>query len=217
MTSIRHNLCPSFKEEKKMMAEGYRFVAGVDEVGRGCLAGPVMASAVILPYPCRQSWLKEVRDSKMLTIQKREYLHCHIEEIAIAIGVGVISHEVIDDLGIAVATRLAMKQAVEKILPPVDSLLIDYFKLPEMVLPQKGVLHGDGLSYSIACASIIAKVVRDRFMLELDSKYPGYGFHRHKGYGTKDHFEAIQKLGLSPIHRHLFCHTSSLLVNNNGQ
>jgi ribonuclease HII len=213
MTSIKYNLCPSFKEENKMMAEGYRFVAGVDEVGRGCLAGPVMASAVILPYPCRQSWLKEVRDSKMLTPQKREYLYCYIEENAIAIGIGVISHGVIDDLGIAVATRLAMKQAVEKILPPVDSLLIDYFTLPEMVLPQKGVLHGDGLSYSIACASIVAKVVRDSFMLELDNKYPGYRFYRHKGYGTKDHFEIIQRLGLSPIHRRSFCHTQAALVN----
>jgi len=173
MKSVHNSFIPSFREEKQMRDAGHQFVAGVDEVGRGCLAGPVMASAVILPYPFHKPWLKEVRDSKMLSPQKRAYLYCQIEEAAIAIGIGVISQDIIDTFGIAKASRLAMKQAIEKISPPVDCLLIDYFRLPEVSLPQKGVLHGDGLCYSIACASIVAKVTRDQFYAGNRCKLPG--------------------------------------------
>jgi ribonuclease HII len=214
MKSAHNSFIPSFREEKQMLDVGHQFVAGVDEVGRGCLAGPVMASAVILPYPFHKPWLKEVRDSKMLSPQKRAYLYCQIEEAAIAIGIGVISQDIIDTFGIAKASRLAMKQAIEKITPPVDCLLIDYFRLPEVSLPQRGVLHGDGLCYSIACASIVAKVTRDQFMQEMDATYPGYGFYRNKGYGTAEHRHMIHELGLSSIHRRSFCHEGLFQVED---
>jgi len=206
MNPQRRHLKPSFAEERKLIAEGYHLIAGVDEVGRGCLAGPVVASAVILPCKIRRPWLKEVRDSKILTHDKREYLFRCIQETAVAIGTGTVSHEIIDARGIAVATRLAMKQAIEELVPAADSLLIDFFKLPEVDLPQKGIIDGDALCHSIACASIIAKVTRDHLMMELDSQFPGYGLCHHKGYGTKEHWSCIEKLGLSPIHRLTFCH-----------
>ena len=188
------------------MAEGYKLTAGVDEVGRGCLAGPVVACAVILPCNIRRSWLKEVRDSKLLTHDKREYLFSYIKETAIAVGTGVVAHDIIDTIGIGNASKLAMQRAIEELNPSPDSLLIDYFKLTEVKLPQKGIIDGDGLCYSIACASIIAKVTRDLLMIELDDKYPGYGLCRHKGYGTKEHWRCIEEKGLSPIHRLSFCH-----------
>jgi ribonuclease HII len=206
MKSKRAKLKPTFSEERKFLAEGYRLTAGVDEVGRGCLAGPVTACAVILPCNIRRPWLKEVRDSKLLTHEKREYLFSFIEETAIAVGTGVVGHDVIDSIGIGIASKLAMKQAIEKLDPAADSLLIDFFKLPEVKLPQRGIVDGDALCYSIACASIIAKVTRDLMMLELDAKYPGYGLASHKGYGTREHWRCITEKGLSPIHRLSFCH-----------
>lgn len=206
MNPKRLKLKPSFAEERCFLEEGYTLTAGVDEVGRGCLAGPVVASAVILPCNIRRPWLKEVRDSKQLTHEKREYLFSYIEETAIAVGTGVVEHTVIDTIGIGNAAKLAMKQAIEELSPPADSLIIDFFKLPEVKLPQKGVVDGDALCYSIACASIIAKVTRDLLMIELDGKYPGYGLCRHKGYGTKEHWRCIEEKGLSPIHRLSFCH-----------
>ena len=174
--------------------------------GGGCLAGPVLACAVILPCNIRRPWLREVRDSKMLTREKREYLFSYIEETAIAVGTGVVEHTVIDAIGIGNAAKLAMKQAIEELTPAADSLIIDFFKLPEVKLPQKGIVDGDALCYSIACASIIAKVTRDLMMLELDGEYPGYGLCRHKGYGTREHWRCIEEKGLSPIHRLSFCH-----------
>jgi ribonuclease HII len=197
---------PSFTEERRFLSEGYKYTAGVDEVGRGCLAGPVVASAVILPCNMRRPWLKEVRDSKLLSPQKREYLFTYIEETAIAVGTGVVEHSVIDSIGIGKASKLAMKMAIEKLIPSADSLIIDYFQLPDVKLPQKGIVDGDALCYSIACASIIAKVTRDMMMLELDKQYPGYGLCRHKGYGTKEHYRCIEEKGLSPVHRLTFCH-----------
>ena len=198
-------LKPSFREERKFIAEGYILTAGVDEVGRGCLAGPVAACAVILPCNIRKPWLKEVRDSKILTQKKREYLFSFIEEAAIGIGTGVIQNDVIDLIGIGNASMLAMKNAIEQLNPQADSLLIDFFKLPDVRLPQKGIAYGDALCYSIACASIIAKVTRDYLMVELDKKYPGYGLASHKGYGTKEHWRNITEKGISPIHRLSFC------------
>lgn len=187
-----------------LRAKGYRLIAGVDEVGRGALAGPVMAAAVIMPFQIRARWASLVRDSKQLTPEAREYLFPCIMESAIAVGVGSFSHEVIDARGIVPATHLAMKAAIEQLLPAPQYLLIDYLTLPEVPLPQKGVTFGDSLCFSIACASIVAKVTRDRLMVEMDSLYPGYGLARHKGYCTDGHVNCLKRLGPSPIHRRSF-------------
>ena len=167
---------PSFAEEKVLKAQGYRLIAGIDEVGRGALAGPVVAAAVILPHRIKATWLSQVKDSKQLSPARREFLFHHINETAISSGIGMASHEVIDAQGIVKATRLAMKLAVDQLLPLPDFLLIDYLHLPEVPVPQKGITNGDSLSFSIACASIIAKVARDQMMVELDRVYPKYGF-----------------------------------------
>jgi len=195
---------PSFAEEKSLEAQGYRLIAGVDEVGRGALAGPVVASAVILPCNLNTQWVGEVRESKQLTSARREFLSQHIQEIAISIGTGVSSHEIIDTQGIIKATRSAMKLAIDQLSPPPQCLLIDYMRLPESPLHQKGIKNGDSLCFSIACASIVAKVARDHLMAELDKIYPGYGLAEHKGYGTKEHFACLRRLGPSPIHRRSF-------------
>jgi ribonuclease HII len=176
----------------------------VDEVGRGALAGPVVAAAVILPVNARARWLRQVRDSKCLIPAMRERLFPRIQEITLSIGIGTASPEEIDSLGIALATRLAMKSAIEQLSPVPQHLLIDYFHLPELPIPQKGIVNGDGLCLSIACASIIAKVTRDRLMVEMDGVHRGYGFARHKGYGTEKHLACLNRLGPSPIHRRSF-------------
>ncbi len=195
---------PSFAEEKMLEAQGYHYIAGIDEVGRGALAGPVVAAAVILPYPIDTPWLAQVKDSKQLSPAKRELLFHHIHETAISIGIAMASNEVIDTAGIIKATRLAMKQAVDQLSPPPQSLLIDYMLLPEVPLPQKGITNGDSLCLSIACASIMAKVARDHLMIELDKTYPRYGLAQHKGYGTREHLACLHRLGPCPIHRQSF-------------
>jgi len=197
-------LIPSFVEEKILEAQGYQFIAGIDEVGRGALAGPVVAAAVILPCHMAAPCLDEVKDSKQLSPAKRQVLFSRIHEIAVSVGIGVAPHKVIDAQGIIKATRLAMRLAIEQLLPPPDSLLIDYMRLPEVLLPQKGVADGDKLCFSIACASIIAKVTRDQLMIKLDRIYPGYGLAQHKGYGTEGHLVCLRRLGASPIHRQSF-------------
>lgn len=195
---------PSFAEEKILEAQGYQHIAGIDEVGRGALAGPVVAAAVILPCHIDAPWLNQVKDSKQLSPARRELLFHHIHEIAISIGIGMAPNEVIDAQGLIKATRLAMKLAIDQLSPPPESLLIDYMRLPEVPLPQKGITNGDSLCMSIACASIMAKVARDRLMMELDRIYPGYGLAQHKGYGTKEHLTCLRQLGPSPIHRRSF-------------
>ena len=195
---------PSFIEEKLLEAQGYRLIAGVDEAGRGALAGPVVAAAVILPRDLHVPWLTEVNDSKRLTPAKRELLFQRIHETAVAVGIGAAPHDLVDKKGIVAATRLAMKQAIDQLSPPAESLLIDYMRLPEVGLPQKGITNGDSLCLSIACASIIAKVARDRLMVEFDEIYPGYGLARHKGYGTRQHIASLNSLGPCPIHRQSF-------------
>ena len=195
---------PSFAEEEMLEAQGYQCIAGVDEVGRGALAGPVVAAAVILPCHINAPWLNLVKDSKQLSPSRRQLLFHHIHEIAVAIGIGMAPHEVIDAQGIIKATRLAMKLAIDQLSPPPQSLLIDYMRLPEVSLPQKGIKNGDELCFSIACASIVAKVARDQLMIEMDRTYPGYGLARHKGYGTKEHLACLRRLGPSPIHRRSF-------------
>ncbi len=204
MRLINNLETPSFVEERKLKALGYRFIAGIDEAGRGSLAGPVVAAAVIVPCRIKAGWLKQVKDSKLLTPTKREYLFNHILKIAISVGVGEVSYESIDAQGIVRATKLAMKLAIERLSPSPEFLLIDYLLLREVALPQKGIVNGDSLCFSIACASIIAKVSRDRLMIELDSSYPGYGLAQHKGYCTEAHVANLRRLGPSPIHRRSF-------------
>ncbi|MFC1892981.1 ribonuclease HII [Chloroflexota bacterium] len=201
---VKNTNIPSFAEEELLYTRGYRLIAGVDEVGRGALAGPVVAAAVILPPHLEAPWLAMVRDSKQLSPAKRELLFGYIQETATAIGIGTTPNDVVDNQGIIKATRLAMKTAIDQLSPPAESLLIDYMSLPEMQLPQRGITNGDSLCLSIACASIMAKVTRDHMMLELGRMYPGYGLAQHKGYGTREHLACIRRLGPSPIHRQSF-------------
>jgi len=194
----------SFTIEKEFEKQGYQLIAGIDEVGRGCLAGPVMAAAVIMPYSSPSSWFSQVNDSKLLTPLKRESLYHLIAESALAIGIGTMSHDVIDNHGIVKSTRLAMKQAVNQLSPQPESLLIDYIRLPEVMLPQKSITKGDRKCFSIACASIVAKVTRDRLMRKLDGTYPGYALAQNKGYATPEHLTCLSRLGPCSIHRKTF-------------
>ncbi len=212
MSQIRVQYIPSFVEEEKLAVQGYRYTAGIDEVGRGALAGPVVAAAVILPCRLKAPWLNQVKDSKLLTPDKREYLFKYIHEIAVSVSVGVISHQTIDVQNILRATHLAMIQAISQLSPEPDSLLIDYLRLPETPLHQKGIVNGDGLCFSIACASIIAKVTRDRLMKEMDIVYPGYGLAKHIGYWTEEHIANLNRLGPSPIHRRSFHPVKDMLL-----
>ncbi|HAS27687.1 MAG TPA: ribonuclease HII [Dehalococcoidia bacterium] len=195
---------PTFDEEQLLSSQGFCYIAGVDEAGRGCLAGPVVAAAVILPSDTNGDWTSQIMDSKMLTAEKREYLFSFIQDNAVSCGIGIVSNEIIDVVNILQATKMAMRQAIEQLNPQPDTLLIDFLKLQDVPLPQKGIPHGDGLCFSIACASIIAKVYRDRLMNEMDILYPGYGLCKHKGYWTADHISCINKLGPCPIHRRTF-------------
>lgn len=192
---------PSFAEERILEAQGYRLIAGVDEVGCGALAGPVVAAAIILPGRMRVRWAKQVNDSKLVTPVRREMLFQRIQKVAVSVGIGTVPHHVIDAQGLTKARRLAMKLAIEQLSPPPECLLIDYLHLPEVPLPQKGIINGDRLCFSIACASIMAKVTRDHLMEEMDKTYPGYGLARHKGYGTREHLASLRRLGPCPIHR----------------
>jgi len=199
-----NRLIPSFAEERSLEAQGYRLIAGLDEVGRGALVGPVVAAAVVLPHNINAPWRDKVRESKQLGPAIRELLSDLIHKIAISVGIGIIPHEIIDAHGIIKATRLAMKSAIDQLVPQPQYLLIDYLRLPEVPLPQKGITNGDSLCFSIACASIVAKVARDQLMVELDRDYPGYGLARHKGYGTKEHIVCLQRHGPCPVHRRSF-------------
>ncbi|MCJ7514913.1 MAG: ribonuclease HII [Dehalococcoidia bacterium] len=191
-------------EENGLSAEGYRLIAGIDEAGRGALAGPVVAAAVILPPSPDFSWLQSVRDSKELPAAKREFLFDLIKQDAIAVSVGIIAPQTIDVIGILNATKIAMCYAVEQLATPPDYLLIDFLRLTQLRISQKPIVRGDKLCLSIACASIIAKVTRDRIMVELDQLHPGYGLADHKGYGTRKHVSCLRQNGPSPIHRHSF-------------
>jgi len=206
---------PNLDEEDKLKAHGYELIAGIDEVGRGALAGPVVASAVILPHTAKIPWFELVRDSKELDFKKRESLFDLINKGAIAVGIGIVPSQVIDSINILKATRLAMMQAVEKLPKQPNFLLIDRIGLSQCPIPQRGITRGDKICLSIACASIIAKVTRDRMMEEFDKTYPGYGFARHKGYGTGSHLSCLQQLGPSPIHRLYFAPVRNIIANQN--
>jgi ribonuclease HII len=187
--------------ERQTRSIGYQLVAGIDEAGRGPLAGPVVAAAVILPTDLL---IKGVNDSKKLSPDTRERLFDIIMTQAVSVGIGMGSPELIDRINILQATRHAMLTAVSQLVPHPDYLLIDGISTIDSPIPQKTIKKGDSLSISIAAASIIAKVTRDRLMRELDKIHPGYGFSGHKGYGSALHMEAIRRLGPSPVHRLTF-------------
>ena len=187
--------------EQQARKQGYRVIAGIDEVGRGALAGPVVAAAVVLPDGLR---IKGVDDSKKLSPSMRERLCEVIMDQALAVGIGMGSPELVDRINILQATRHAMLEAVSQLSIQPDYLLIDGISTIDSPLPQKTIKKGDSLSLSIAAASIIAKVYRDRLMCDQDALHPGYGFAGHKGYGSSAHMEAISKLGPAAIHRMTF-------------
>lgn len=188
----------NFEYEIKARAEGYRYVCGVDEAGRGPLAGPVFAAAVILPENCE---IEGLNDSKKLSEKKREALFDVIKEKAVSFAIASVDEKTIDEINILQATFVAMKKAVEGLTVPADYALIDGNRMPPLEINGETVIKGDALSPSIAAASILAKVSRDRFMLELDKKYPQYKFSQHKGYGTKLHYEMLAEYGVSECHR----------------
>lgn len=180
--------------------DNYTYICGIDEVGRGPLAGPVVAAAVILPKECD---ILYINDSKQLSAAKREELYDVIMERAVA-GVGMVGPERIDEINILQATYEAMRQAIGKLDPKPDILLNDAVTIPEVAIRQVPIIKGDAKSISIGAASIIAKVTRDRLMETYEDIYPGYGFAKNKGYGTREHIQALKELGPTPIHRASF-------------
>lgn len=194
--------------ENEVYSNGFKVVCGVDEAGRGPLAGPVVAGAVILPKGCV---IDGVNDSKKLSEKKREMLFDVIKEQAVCWSIGMASCEEIDEINILQATFLAMRRAVEGLSVNPDIALIDGNKTPGLDICEKAIIKGDAKSANIAAASILAKVTRDRYMLEMANKYPQYQFEKHKGYGTKLHYEMIKEYGISPIHRKSFL---KKIINN---
>ena len=186
--------------EKELYAQGIHLIAGVDEVGRGPLAGPVVAAAVILPKACK---ILGLNDSKKIPKSKHKEIYEAVLQNAIAIGIGVKDNQVIDQVNIYEATKLAMMEAIGQLEPQPQHLLIDAMKL-DLPIPQTSIIKGDANSLSIAAASIVAKVTRDQMMEEFDCEYPGYDFTQNAGYGTANHLAGLDKLGVTPIHRRSF-------------
>ena len=196
---------PTLKYEKQLWGEGFRIVAGLDEAGRGAWAGPVYAAAVVLPTDNRVvDLLSGVRDSKRMTPLQRDRWRGCIQSAAIVWTIGLATHDEIDKLGIVPATCLAMLRALDELVYEPTYLLVDYIQIRDCACPQLSLPKGDCRSLSIAAASVLAKTARDAYMLELDQRFPGYGFARHKGYGTAQHRAALKELGPCPIHRHSF-------------
>lgn len=189
-------------EEKKCWELGFKRVAGLDEAGRGPLAGPVVAAAFIITPDFK---LEGLNDSKQLTPQKRKIFYDFLTSGYWEYGIGIVEPEVIDRINIYQASRLAMLKALESLESPPDFLLVDALVVPDVLIKQRAIIHGDALSVSIAAASVIAKCARDKLMEEYDLRYPGYGFAKHKGYPTREHYDILKKLGPSPIHRYSFC------------
>ena len=200
-----------YSYEKLAIEKGFQVVCGIDEAGRGPLAGPVYAAAVILPMNLE---VEGLNDSKKLTEKKREALFDVICEKAISYSIGIATEKEIDEINILNATFLAMRRAVDGLSVKPDYALIDGNQHPGLSIPDETVVKGDGKCMSIAAASILAKVSRDRFMLEIAEKYPEYCFEKHKGYGTKLHYETIERYGVSPVHRRSFL--KKILGDNNG-
>lgn len=212
---------PNLAFELAFWRDGYQYIAGLDEVGRGAWAGPVVAGAVIFPAVgtgTARAWARSVKfraiarvnDSKQLAASLREDLFGPISKCALDCATGAATHDEIDALGIVRASHLAMRRALEALTRAPDALLIDALVLPEVEIPQQGIIHGDAISLSIAAASILAKVTRDRFMRELDAAIPGYNFARHKGYGTAEHSAALRACGPSPVHRRSYAPISRM-------
>lgn len=197
---------PDLSLELALWAAGLGTLAGLDEAGRGAWAGPLVAAVVVLPprRPDIAQALWGVRDSKQMTPHQREHWEQRIREVAQAVATGMASAVEVDERGPLGATRLAMERALEGLTQPIDLLLIDHLRLPEVELPQAGIPAGDSQVLSIAAASVVAKVTRDRVMVDLARSYPGYVFDAHKGYGTRQHQAALRRLGPCPIHRHSF-------------
>jgi ribonuclease HII len=194
---------PGLDQERVLQNRGYRLIAGLDEAGRGAWAGPVYAGAVILPLqrPDLAVALNGVTDSKQLSPRRREILLQTIQGVALGVAVGAATAAEIDRWGILDATRLAMGRAIDALVPATEALIIDYVKLPGIPLPQRSLPKADRHCLTVAAASIVAKVSRDRWMIQLHEQYPGYGFDRHKGYGTAAHRAALVRLGPCPVHR----------------
>lgn len=186
--------------EKDLYKAGYQAIAGIDEVGRGPLAGPVVAAAVILPPECK---IKGLNDSKKIPKKKHQEIYQAVLDKALAVGIGLIDNEIIDQVNIYEATKLAMKEALSKLSLKPDYLLIDAMKL-DIDIPQESIIKGDANSLSIAAASIVAKVTRDKLMADYDKEYPGYDFAQNAGYGTKSHLQGLERHGVTPIHRKTF-------------
>lgn len=205
---------PTLAEEEALLRQGYSFIAGLDEAGRGCLAGPVVAAAVMLPLTGRIATLLDrldgVRDSKQMTAAAREECFARIHQHALAISVGFGSVALIDRRNILQATKQAMKDALAQLSPAPQALLLDALTLRDISLPQRSLIKGDARCLSIAAASVIAKVTRDRLMVQLHQEYPIYGFNRHKGYGTASHLAALQRYGATPHHRQSFAPVRAL-------
>lgn len=201
MAKSKQPVLLAMEKETEIRAKGFAAVCGIDEAGRGPLAGPVVAAAVILPEGIE---LPGVNDSKKLTEKKREALFDFVKENALAYGIGQASEQEIDDINILQATFLAMRRAVEALQIPADFALVDGNRIQGLEIPAETVIGGDGKVLSIAAASILAKVTRDRYMREMAQTYPEYGFEKHKGYGTKAHYAAIEQYGICPLHRKTF-------------
>lgn len=196
-----------YRHDEDLRNNGFQRIAGIDEAGRGPLAGPVVAAAVVLKGNTR---IKGLRDSKKVPEKEREYLFSEIQDTALDIGIGIVNHEDIDIINILRASKLAMKLAIENLSELPDFLVIDAVSLPSVPIKQLFPIKGESVSASVAAASIIAKVTRDRLMLEYHNQYPQYNFNKHKGYSTKEHMELIQLYGPCPIHRKSFCKVMTL-------
>lgn len=200
---------PTQEFERVARLCGYRRIAGIDEAGRGPLAGPVVAAAVILPPRCRPLG---INDSKQLSVKNREEVYAAILEQAVAVGIGSADVAEIDRFNILTATRLAMRRAVDQLIPSPDYLLIDAIVLSGLKVPTRPIIKGDSLSVSIAAASIVAKVTRDRLMARYHETFPEYGFLSHKGYGTAEHLERLARHGPCPIHRRTFSPVQEVMI-----
>jgi ribonuclease HII len=208
------DLFPNLDLEFALYAGGVRFIAGIDEAGRGALAGPVVAAAVILPLnqPNLTQSLTSVHDSKQLSPTERQQALENVHQVALGYAVGSANNREIDELGLMRATRLSMRRALAKLPFQPDHLLLDYILLPEDERPQTSMARADSKSLSVAAASIIAKVTRDQQMIEWEMEYPGYGFSQHKGYGTSKHRQALEHLGPTPLHRLSYAPVAAVLA-----
>ena len=195
---------PTYDEEAALLEEGYAVIAGVDEAGRGSLAGPVVAAAAVLPMNPTGKWLTGIRDSKQLTPRRRLAALETMGDASVTLATGSASADEIDTVGIIEATRAAMTRAVEALPVLPQFLLIDAMILPDLDIPQRSIIKGDAKCLSIAAASIKAKVTRDALMRDADADYPHYGFARHKGYATREHLESLEAIGPCEIHRFSF-------------